>query len=143
MIRPEDFPRLTPSNHRITSPETEDYNCIALAAEDMSRWWEPGIHWLPADASGNDFSPRVLEMVFLLLGYENCGMDISLELGFQKVARYAKEDEYTHAARQLASGKWLSKLGKSVDIEHHSPHDVAGGVYGDVAGIMRRRIASG
>jgi hypothetical protein len=29
-----DFPRLTPHNHRITSPATAMYNCVAWAAED-------------------------------------------------------------------------------------------------------------
>lgn len=32
MIDADDFPRLTSGNHRITSPATPDYNCIAWAA---------------------------------------------------------------------------------------------------------------
>jgi hypothetical protein len=46
---------------------------------------------------------------------------------------------YTHAARQLPTGKWTSKLGKAEDIEHDSPDDVAGGIYGEVVLFMRRQ----
>jgi hypothetical protein len=37
-----DFPRLTPGNHRVTSPATPAYNCVAWAAEDTEHWWQPG-----------------------------------------------------------------------------------------------------
>ena len=37
-----DFPRLTPENHRVTSPAAIDYNCIAWAAGDAESWWQPG-----------------------------------------------------------------------------------------------------
>jgi hypothetical protein len=47
---------------------------------------------------------------------------------------------YTHAARQLPSGKWTSKLGKGEDIEHDSPYDVGGGVYGEVMQVMKRAV---
>jgi hypothetical protein len=141
MIRPEDFPRLTPENYRITSPRSARYNCIGWAAEDMSRWWEPGLYWLPTDHPANNFSLRSLEQVFIALGYASCGMDASLEPDFVKVALYISEGEYTHAARQLPGGKWTSKLGKGVDIEHDSPADVSGGVYGEVAGVMKKKIA--
>ena len=49
----------------------------------------------------------------------------------------------THAARQLPNGKWTSKLGKAEDVEHESPEDVAGGVYGEVVQFMRRPRPSG
>ena len=56
--------------------------------------------------------------------------------GFEKVAIYGFGFFYTHAARQLPNGKWSSKLGKAEDIEHDSPDDVAGGVYGEVVLFM-------
>jgi len=43
----------------------------------------------------------------------------------------------------LPSGKWTSKLGRLEDIEHDTPDDVAGGVYGEVAGFMKRAILPG
>jgi len=36
----DDFPRLTAQNHRITSPATQGYNCVAWAAGDVEHWWQ-------------------------------------------------------------------------------------------------------
>jgi hypothetical protein len=49
-----------------------------------------------------------------------------LEPGFLKVALYGTGLTYTHAARQLADGKWTSKLGKGEDIEHDSSNNMFG-----------------
>jgi hypothetical protein len=43
-----------------------------------------------------------------------------------------------HAARQLPTGRWTSKLGKAVDIEHDTPEGVTGPVYGAVVKFLRR-----
>lgn len=88
MIPSVNFPRLTPTNHRETGPATPRYNCVAWAAEDISRWWQPGVHWLPADWPGNDFGLGALERVFRELGYEDAADDSSLEPGYLKVALY-------------------------------------------------------
>lgn len=138
MISSNDFPRLTPNNHRITSPASPDYNCVAWAAGDTQHWWQPGVHW-PRQFSPDDFGLGALEQAFLAIGYESCADD-HLEPGLEKVALYGWGDMYTHAARQLPSGKWTSKLGSGEDIEHEMPDDVAGGLYGPLAGIMRRSI---
>lgn len=135
-----DFPRLTQSNHHLTSPPDVDYNCIAWAGGDTEHWWQPGRYW-PADTPPDDFGIGVLEAAFRELGYEDCGIDDSLEPGFEKVALYGSGAFYTHAAKQSASGKWSSKLGKAEDIEHDTPDDVAGGVYGEVVEVMKRRVS--
>ena len=75
------------------------------------------------------------------LGHAGCGMDASLQPGAEKVALFSATLYYTHAARQLPSGKWTSKLGKAEDIEHDTPQDVAGGTYGEVFQIMRRPLS--
>ena len=36
-----EFPRLTPVNHTPTSPADRTYNCIAWAAGEAGRWWQP------------------------------------------------------------------------------------------------------
>jgi hypothetical protein len=136
-----DFPRLTASNHRDTSPFDHRYNCVAWAAEDTEHWWQPGSYWNVPDWPANDYGVGALERAFAALGYQDCGMDGSLEPGFIKVALFASAGfVYTHAARQLPSGKWTSKLGKSVDIEHDTPDVVAGGLYGEVVQFMKRAI---
>ena len=60
-----------------------------------------------------------------------------MEPGFEKVALHGDIFFYSHAARQLPDGKWTSKLGKDQDIEHDTPFDVAGGLYGEVVQIMK------
>src|SRR5262245_33296141 len=131
-----DFPRLTRENHRQTSPESKKYNCIAWSAEDIEHWWQPGKYW-PIEAQSDDFSIGVLAQLFKTLGYIDCAMDFSLEPGFQKVALFGDSVYYTHAARQLSDGRWTSKLGKAEDIEHDSPQDVGGGVYGELFQVMK------
>lgn len=137
----EPFPRLTASHYRSTSPPDVSYNCVAWAAGDTEHWWQPGVHW-PVPSSRDDFGVGVLERAFQALGYEPCP-DESPERGFEKVAVYGFGFLYTHVARQLPNGKWTSKLGKAEDIEHDSPEDVAGGVYGEVVQYMRRPCSSG
>ena len=139
MISKAAFPRLTPENHRTTSPASNDYNCIAWSVGDVEHWWQPGVYW-PIPAQAEDYAVHVLTQLFVSLGYEDCGMAANLEPGFEKVALFGQSLFYTHAARQLPAGKWTSKLGKAEDIEHDSPHDVAGGIYGEVVQIMKRRI---
>ena len=139
MISRRGFPRLTDQNHRITSPPTTDYNCIAWSVENTKRWWQPGVYW-PIPADQEECGLGNLVEALRSLGFAECD-DGMLEEGFDKVALYGSGSFlYTHAARQLRSGKWTSKLGRSEDVEHDSPEDLAGGVYGEVHQYMRRPI---
>ncbi len=133
------FPRLTALNHRPTSPPSVEYNCVAWAAGDTAHWWQPGVYW-PLETAPGDYGIGVLEQAFCALGYDDCGADESLETEFEKVALYGGTAFYTHAARQTADGKWSSKLGKAEDIEHASPDDVAGSIYGEVVQILKRAV---
>jgi hypothetical protein len=139
MISSELFPRLTSANHRPTSPPSAEYNCGAWAARDTEHWWQPGVYW-PTETPVHDFGIAVLELAFRALGYEDCGTDESMESGFEKVALYGAAAFYTHAARQTTNGKWSSKLGKEQDIEHDTPDDVAGGIYGEAVQILKRKV---
>jgi len=139
MIPPIAFPRLTPENHRISSPLSTDYNCIAWSAHDTDHWWQPGVYW-PIETSTSDYGIAALMRVFQSLGYDLCE-GYPLEEGFEKVALYGSNQFYTHAARQLPNGKWTSKLGASEDIEHEQPEDVAGGIYGQVVMFMKRPVS--
>jgi hypothetical protein len=96
--------------------------------------------WIPLDWPANDYGLGALENLFLSLGYVDCTNNAEFEPGFQKVALYGSGFIYTHASRQLPSGKWTSKLGKGEDIEHDTPDDVAGGVYGEVIQVMKRAV---
>ncbi len=93
-------------------------------------YWPPGIPALPT-LSG------VIE-AYVQTGYEVCDSP-EVERNFEKVAIFADAaQEPRHAARQLPTGAWTSKLGDHVDIEH-AQVDVVGGVfYGEPTVYMRR-----
>lgn len=74
---------------------------------------------------------------FKLLGYETCD-DAGLEVGYEKLAVYANSEGPTHVARQLATGRWTSKLGAWQDIEHATLADLEDSDYGSARIFMRR-----
>jgi hypothetical protein len=128
------FPNLASDGYIVASPKTHAYNCIAWAANDASRWWEPGIHWL--GPPGDDLA--ALASLFATLGYAPCGGE-DLEAGHDKVALYVDDQgAWTHAARQLPDGWWTSKLGPDEDILHRTPKALVGDLYGQVQAIMKR-----
>jgi hypothetical protein len=138
---PEDvFPGLRGRRYAITSPGDGHYNCIAWAAGDTGRWWWP-------DEDEEDTWPAGVARVetvaafrdaFATLGYTACDHE-GLETGYEKVAVFALTGVPKHAARQLPSGLWTSKLGSMQDIEH-ALHDLTGMVYGSVALVMKRPL---
>lgn len=138
-----DFPNLDLSNHRETSASDDKYNCIAWAAGRSDQWWDPAE---PKEWEDNLYwpenVPRDYKITSLVMVYESAGFvvcaDGGLEAGSEKIAIYADGDEYTHAARQLETGKWTSKMGKSEDIEHEAPEDLVGPCYGQVVAFMKR-----
>lgn len=78
--------------------------------------------------------------VFEGLGYSKCGAG-DHENGFEKIAIYADASgKPQHAAREIGSGDWVSKLGTSQDIEHKSPFGVSGNTYGNPVVYMRRAL---
>jgi hypothetical protein len=97
-----------------------------------------GYPW-PADLP-RDVSVETLMKVYERRGFVVCD-GIELEVGFEKIAIYGASGEWEHAARQLSSGKWTSKMGPDEDIEHDSPEDLAGGEFGMVVCILKRPIA--
>jgi len=134
------FPQLILTGYGITSPQTPRYNCIAWAVGDARRWWwpdpSPFAHW-PPDIPRENTLQRFIE-AFQTLGYEPCG-DAGLEPDVEKVAVYVDEDGLpTHAARQLPTGAWTSKLGCEEDIQHHALAGVEGEEYGHVVQLLRR-----
>lgn len=134
------FPNLVMSEYQVKSDETPEYNCIAWAAGDSSRWWWPSpFSYWPAEAP-QEVTLEGYRAVFEQMGYEECATD-ELEPGFEKVAIYLDTDgSPTHAAKQLGNGSWASKLGSWEDIEHPTLHALEGiGLaYGTVALILRR-----
>ena len=104
---------------------------------DTTRWWwpHPDAYW-PAEVS-QELTPDAYISTFAIVGFVPCH-DASSELGYEKIALFIDvSGKPTHAARQLSSGMWTSKLGECMDIEHELSA-LEGQEYGSVAVIMRR-----
>ena len=140
----EAFPELKGTGFKETSKPDPMYNCIAWAAGESDRWWEPsqpvdlGYYW--PEGVPQSMHIKALIAAYAAVGFASCS-DGALEPGFVKVALFAKAGEtWTHAARQLPSGKWTSKLGSADDIQHDMPVHLRGEVYGVVHSYMKRPI---
>ena len=137
------FPKLASTPHRTTSPYDPKYNCIAWAAGDSRRWWEPDededCYW-PLNVP-REYSLDSYISAFESIGFTRCGT-FDLEPGFEKVAIFANETGPTHASKQLSDGRWSSKLGVFEDIEHElealtgDDHEE----YGQIVQILKKQI---
>lgn len=136
-------PGLAGENYTITSPPDPAYNCVAYAAGVTDDWWsQAGIYPWPNAPRTPDIGSLI--SVFRGQGYELCAdADAGVADGYEKVALYAANGLWTHAARQLPGGQWSSKLGVYEDISHQSPQALAGDAYGAVHCIMRRKLPGG
>ena len=134
-----DFPYLNDNNCRVTSNNDPRYNCIAWAYGDNNRWFWPmkGRYW-PANITREETAEAFINL-FAAIGYRCCD-DQLFEPEYEKVAIYMLDDKPTHAARQLPSGKWTSKLGLDIDIEHEAPEVLNGPIYGSASIFMKRKI---
>lgn len=138
------FPNLT--DYTVTSPRDAAYNCVAFAAGDTARKWDPGMlpapgyYWPPRALQNDNDDLDALKRAFEAIGYEECATS-DLEVGFQKIALYAiEEDDWLHAAIQETNGEWSSKLGSGYDIRHKTPQCVEGPLYGAVMCFMKRKL---
>src|ERR1700739_3378171 len=141
---PSDLPNLREEHHAVTSPATDDYNCIAWAAGDTVNWWWPddpriGYGYWPKNVPRAETILAFLQ-AYATIGYIQCD-DATLELGFEKIALYTLNGIPTHAARQLPDGRWTSKLGPYEDIEHVNLECLQGPCYGRIAVFLKRAIS--
>lgn len=142
---------------RPTNPATERFNCVAWALHDRSRFWWPGGHpgyFLEDDDKPCDYWPvRLTEpdpasnldhffRLFADHGFRAC-RDGALEHGVEKVVFYTQScrgvELFQHAARQLPSGLWTSKLGRLIDLEHAAPQDLCE-EYGETLTFLGRPL---
>lgn len=132
----ERYPNLNPVGYEWTSEPDIEYNCIAWAAGKNDENWQytRGYYW---PATRRTAAIEALVEVYTNEGYELCD-DSSLEEGYVKMALYARNRLWTHAARQLPDGRWTSKLGMDDDITHATPECLNCLQYGEVYCFMRR-----
>lgn len=134
------FPDLQISGYSITSPATPEYNCIAWAASEAEVWWEPdplNLYYWPSNTPRR-YTLEAYKKAFETIGYTLCN-NFLYEERVEKIAIYVdSRGKPTHAARQLSSGNWTSKLGQLEDIEHATLENIAGQRYGSVGVILKR-----
>ncbi|MGI4944420.1 MAG: DUF7689 domain-containing protein [Janthinobacterium lividum] len=131
------FPRLaTSSSYKVTSLATQTYNCISWAATGKPKaWWWPDKFW----PRGSDRALTIdgFLSAFATVGYKTA-TDATLDPKLDKIALYCLDGVPKHAARQLSSGAWTSKLGQSQDIQHELS-DLEEGPYGMVTHYLSRK----
>lgn len=145
----KDFPSLRGRHHKPTSLATpfQDnppkpyrfYNCFAFAVGDRRRWWWPIDGYWPQDYSpGEESIQHFADVLSGVFGYSECDNG-DFEQGMQKVAIFALNETPTHVALQPSSGggKWKSKIGENVDMEHDL-YAIEGPCYGKVVKFMKR-----
>ena len=137
------YPNLLDSEHRVTSPPSREYNCIAYAVGVVDMRWEPSddptdAYW-PPDIPREDTLDSYVSL-FTSLGYDPCN-DGQFEPGFDKVAIYVDSSGmFAHVAKQQPDGRRTSKMGDLEDIEHSSAEIVEGRWNGRVNQFLRRRL---
>lgn len=135
------FPELrSDCDYEETSGIDDRYNCIAWAAcETNQKWWPVhyptvGVYW-PPNAPVKE-TVDAFERAFASVGYRRCWSK-KHQRHFERICIFADGLEVKHAARQLRSGVWTSKLGEHIDISHQL-ESVAGNNYGAPASVMKR-----
>jgi len=141
LISLQQFPNSFFDPFLVTSTETPEYNCIAWAYEDMTRWYWPdpsNIYFWP-DGIPREVNLNSFMQLFSSIRYEICENG-EPEEGFCKIAIFIDPNGIpTHAARQLLNGFWTSKLGKYIDVQH-TIQSIIDGDYGAVGVYMKRAI---
>lgn len=141
---PNELPHLTFDTCEITSPMSRRYNCIAWAAGANDRWWWPdpeGLYFWP-DGVPREETVDAFMQAYATCGYQLC-LNSSLRAALEKIALFGIKTSDgstlpTHAALQLESGEWTSKLGTLEDVRHKTDDAVNGPLYGKVVCYMSR-----
>jgi hypothetical protein len=133
------YPNLALTEYTVTSPKSQEYNCFAWVAGDQERWWQPTpedeFYWVSGVPMEETLSAYI--QAYQTLDYAICDSAI-LETGYEKIALYVNDEGIpTHAAKQLLTGKWSSKLGWLEDIEHEL-EGLTGEQYGKVGQVLKR-----
>lgn len=125
-------------NYVLTSPIDRKYNCIAWTFRDKTKYWWPSPFFYWPSGVPREVTIEAFKQLYIFNGYIVCN-NSNLEVGYEKVAIYAKNTIPTHAAKQLDNGKWTSKLSDEEDVEHDSLEDLIV-LFGNIEVILKRKI---
>ncbi len=131
------FPNSFKEPFEITSPKTSEYNCLAWALDDNTKWYESDddYYWFNGIARNNTLN--TIQAIFENLGFQRTD-NIEFQLGIERIALFSKDnDECLHLASQIDNDKWTSKLGSSYDVIH-SLKSIENGIYGKAVVFLER-----
>ncbi len=133
------FPNSSIEPFEVTSPYTPEYNCIAWAFSDNTKWYWPdpsNIYYWP-DNVPREINIDAFIKLFQSIDYVVCDNN-DLEDKYDKIVIFADNSNIpTHAARQLDNGYWTSKLGRDIDVQH-TIKSIEEGAYGMAKIFMKR-----
>lgn len=140
------FPSLQgDSNFEITSDCTPAYNCIGWAL-GMNDVWVGLDHpsnyswaWWPKEVACNEEKSSLISL-FEHFGFELCN-SAAVEEDYDKVALFADEEGWTHAAKVIGENVLHSKIGTAWDIHHSGGNLFASSEYGSIFAYMKRPIS--
>jgi hypothetical protein len=129
-----------------TSDPTIKYNCLAWAVGVQWAWFDPvdrcaGYYW--PEGIEREWTIPAIRKVLARFGYKEESSSPDLEEGYIKVAFFVDSSgEPTHFARQLENGKWTSKLGELIDVEHDALECIEGDDphYGKVQFFLKKKV---
>lgn len=140
------FPKLQSDiNFEITSDCTPAYNCIAWALGMNDVWvgldhpsnysWD----WWPEEVSCDERTESLIAL------FEHFGFELTNnpnpEDEYDKVALFADEEGWTHAARVIGDNVLHSKIGTAWDIHHSGGSVFSDTEYGSIYAYMKRSIS--
>ena len=139
------FPNLqSDANFEITSDCTPAYNCIAWAL-GMNDVWVGLDHpsnyswaWWPEEVPCDERTESLIAL-FEYFGFEIAD-DSTPEEDYDKVALFADEEGWTHAARVIDDNILHSKIGTAWDIHHSGGNVFSDSEYGSIYAYMKRSI---
>jgi len=132
------FPNIVGKDFKITN-STFEFNCVAFTLDIYDDYV-----WVTEKSWPYQNIPRILkvdsfEKLYELYGYEICD-DNSYEIGYEKIAFYAKNNIPLHAAKQFVN-IWKSKISNL--IVDHELEWLCGNTtdaYGNIVFIMKRKL---
>ena len=132
-------------NFKITSDPTPAYNCIGWALGTNDVWvglYHPTNYawaWWPDNVPCDERKESLIAL-FKYFGFEQCSVG-DYEWEYDKVALYANEEGWKHAARIIGDNVLHSKIGTAWDIHHSGGDTFVGTEYGRIFTYMKRPIS--
>jgi hypothetical protein len=130
--------------YRRTSDPTINYNCLAWAVGVQWAWFDPekgcvGYFW--PHGIERELSIPAIRKVLAHFGFNKESNNAEWEEGFLKVAVFIDADGVpSHYARQLENGKWTSKFGELIDVEHDDLECIKCVEYGEPRFYFMREV---